>query len=106
MEKKRFKDFIRNIRILPCHGKGKWPSSAWSKRLKTGMDPICCVGGNLQCACSLSVVDQIGLSFHTTRTSGISGVPGPSAISLLGFPIGLSNLGNTCFVCSTSTVLH
>ena len=31
------------------------------------------------------------------RTSGISWVPGPSATSLLGFPIGLSNLGNTCF---------
>ena len=31
------------------------------------------------------------------RTSGISGVPGPSATSLLGFPIGLSNLGRTLF---------
>ena len=45
------------------------------------MDPICCVGGKLQCACSLIrlarffVYDKMA-TIVVDRTSGISGVPG------------------------------
>ena len=73
------------------------------------MNPICCVGGKLHAVRML--VDQIGslASFFVYDkmatnqaivadcTSGISGVPGPSATSLLGFPIGLGILFRKLF---------
>ena len=71
------------------------------------------MGGKLQCACSLIrlarffVYDTMATNqvIVADRTSGISGVPGPSATSLLGFPIGLSILGNTCFANSVLQAL-